>query len=43
MSYAAPRSTRQIGNRYGISKTRVTSVLREPGTTVRRQGLTTSR
>jgi transcriptional regulator of aromatic amino acid metabolism len=28
-----------LGNRYGISKTRVASVLREQGVTIRRQGM----
>jgi transcriptional regulator of aromatic amino acid metabolism len=38
--YEASETTQQIGNRYGISKTRVSSVLREQGITIRRQGLT---
>ena len=29
-----------VGSRYGISKTRVATVLREQGITIRRQGLT---
>jgi transcriptional regulator of aromatic amino acid metabolism len=33
-------TTEQIGDRYGISKTRVATVLREHGVTIRRQGLT---
>jgi lambda repressor-like predicted transcriptional regulator len=38
--YEAGETTQQIGNRYGISKTRVATVLRERGITLRRQGLT---
>jgi hypothetical protein len=37
--YEAGETTQQIGNRYGISKTRVATVLREHGVTIRRQGL----
>jgi Helix-turn-helix domain len=37
--YEADETTQQIGNRYGISKTRVATVLREQGVTIRRQGL----
>jgi hypothetical protein len=37
--YGAGESTQQIGNRYGISKTRVASILREQGVIIRRQGL----
>jgi Mor family transcriptional regulator len=37
--YEAGETTQQIGNRYSISKTRVASVLREEGITVRRKGL----
>ena len=37
--YEAGETTQQIGNRYGISKTRVATVLREHGGTIRRQGL----
>jgi transcriptional regulator of aromatic amino acid metabolism len=33
-------TTEQIGARYGISKTRVATELREQGVTIRRQGLT---
>ena len=33
-------TTQQIGTRYGISKTRVATILREHGVTLRRQGLT---
>jgi len=38
--YQAGETTQQIGTRYGISKTRVATVLREQGITIRRQGLT---
>ena len=38
--YEAGETTQQIGNRYGISKTRVATVLREQDITIRRQGLT---
>ena len=38
--YESGCTTQQIGNRYGISKTRVATVLRERGITLRRQGLT---
>jgi hypothetical protein len=38
--YQAGETTQQVGTRYGISKTRVASVLREQGVTIRRQGLT---
>jgi hypothetical protein len=37
--YQAGDTTQQLGNRYGISKTRVASVLREQGVTIRRQGM----
>jgi hypothetical protein len=37
--YEAGETTQQIGNHYGISKTRVATVLRERGITIRRQGL----
>jgi hypothetical protein len=37
--YEAGETTQQVGNRYGISKSRVTSLLREQGITIRRQGL----
>jgi hypothetical protein len=37
--YDAGETTQQIGNRYGISKTRVATVLCEQGITIRRQGL----
>jgi len=37
--YVAGETTQQIGNRYGISKTRVATVLREQNITIRRQGL----
>jgi DNA invertase Pin-like site-specific DNA recombinase len=37
--YEASETTQQIGTRYGISKTRVATVLREQGITIRRQGL----
>lgn len=38
--YEAGDNTEQIGDRYGISKARVATVLRERGVTLRRQGLT---
>lgn len=38
--YEAGETTQQVGTRYGISKTRVATVLREQGVTIRRQGLT---
>jgi len=38
--YEAGETTQQVGNRYAISKTRVATVLREQGVTIRRQGLT---
>jgi DNA-binding CsgD family transcriptional regulator len=38
--YESGETTGQIGNRYGISKTRVATVLRQSGVTIRRQGLT---
>jgi transcriptional regulator of aromatic amino acid metabolism len=38
--YQAGETTQQIGDRYGISKTRVATVLREQDITIRRQGLT---
>jgi DNA invertase Pin-like site-specific DNA recombinase len=38
-SYHAGATTKQLANRYGISKTRVATVLRERGITLRRQGL----
>lgn len=38
--YEAGETTRQIGTRYGISKTHVATILREQGITIRRQGLT---
>jgi transcriptional regulator of aromatic amino acid metabolism len=37
--YEAGETTQQIGNRNGISKTRVATVLREQGVTMRRQRL----
>jgi hypothetical protein len=39
-SYEAGETTQQIGAHYGISKTRVATILREHGVPVRRQGLT---
>ena len=39
--YEAGETTQQLGARYGISKTRVASVLRQQSVTIRRQGLTT--
>ena len=38
--YEAGDTTQQIGHRHGISKTRVATVLRKQGITIRRQGLT---
>jgi hypothetical protein len=38
--YEASETTQQIGSQYGISKTRVATILREQGITIRRQGLT---
>lgn len=38
--YEAGETTQHIGTRYGISKTRVATVLRDQGITIRRQGLT---
>jgi uncharacterized protein (DUF433 family) len=38
--YQAGETTQQIGTHYGISKTRVATVLREQRVTIRRQGLT---
>ncbi len=37
--YHVGETTQGIGNRYGISKTRVADVLREQGVAIRRQGL----
>jgi hypothetical protein len=41
--YEAGETTQQIGNRYGISKSRVTTILREQGIAIRRQGLNEER
>ena len=38
--YESGDTTQEIGTRYGISKTRVASILHEQGITIRRQGLT---
>jgi transcriptional regulator of aromatic amino acid metabolism len=38
--YQAGETTQQIGTSYGISKTRVATILRKQGITIRRQGLT---
>jgi transcriptional regulator of aromatic amino acid metabolism len=38
--YQAGETTQQVGSRYGISKTRVATVLREQGVAIRRQNLT---
>ena len=38
--YQLGMTTQQIGSYYGISKTRVATILREQGVTLRRQGLT---
>jgi lambda repressor-like predicted transcriptional regulator len=37
--YQAGQTTQQVGTRHGISKTRVATVLREQGISIRRQGL----
>jgi hypothetical protein len=37
--YQLGMTTQQIGTYYGISKTRVATILREQGVTIRRQGL----
>ncbi|PVB39406.1 hypothetical protein DDJ91_12400 [Mycobacteroides abscessus] len=37
--YGVGETTKQIGNRYGVSKARVAAVLREQGVSIRRQGL----
>jgi hypothetical protein len=37
--YEAGESTQQVGNHYGISKTRVATILREQGVAIRRLGL----
>jgi Mor family transcriptional regulator len=37
--YEAGETTQQVGTRYGISKTRVATILRGQGVTIRRQGL----
>ena len=39
-AYEASQSTQRIGSRYGMSKTRVATILREQGIPLRRQGLT---
>ena len=39
-AYEAGQSTQRIGSRYGMSKTRVATILREQGVPLRRQGLT---
>lgn len=38
--YETGETTQQIGAYYGISKTRVATILRKQGVTIRRQGLT---
>jgi uncharacterized protein (DUF433 family) len=38
--YDSGETTQQIGAHFGISKSRVATVLREQGTTIRRRGLT---
>ena len=38
--YEVGQTTQQIGNHYGISKTRVATILREQDIAIRRQGLT---
>jgi transcriptional regulator of aromatic amino acid metabolism len=38
--YEAGETTQRVGTRYGISKTRVATILREHGVSIRRQGLT---
>ena len=40
LRYESGQTTQQIGAYFGISKSRVASVLREQGITIRRQGLT---
>ncbi|WP_018601151.1 hypothetical protein [Mycobacterium sp. 155] len=37
--YKAGETTQQIGTRFGISKTRVATVVREQGVAIRRRGL----
>jgi Mor family transcriptional regulator len=37
--YEAGETTQQVGNHYGISKTRVATILRKQGIAIRRQGL----
>jgi hypothetical protein len=37
--YEAGETTQQVGNRYGISKSRITIILREQGIAIRRRGL----
>jgi hypothetical protein len=39
--YESGETTQQVGRRYSISKTRIATVLREQGISIRRQGLTT--
>jgi hypothetical protein len=39
-NYDSGETTQQIGAHFGISKSRVATVLREQGITIRRQGLT---
>jgi hypothetical protein len=41
--YQVGETTQGIGNRYGISKTRVAGVLREQGIAIRRQGINDER
>jgi hypothetical protein len=41
--YESGETTQQVGTRYGISKSRVTNILREQGMTIRRQGLNDER
>jgi CENP-B N-terminal DNA-binding domain len=38
--YGVGETTRQIGHHYGISKTRIATILRKQGITIRSQGLT---
>ena len=43
LSYEAGATTNAIASSYGISKTKVATVLREQGITLRRRGLTDNR
>jgi hypothetical protein len=39
VGYQSGETTQQVGARYGISKSRIATILREQGITIRRQGL----